>query len=89
MHGGVNDAIGYIPGTEQYVKPGIPNEKYATVDAWIKYLKEFKDKQLKEFDEEKVNDSNKDNVCLNSKNRKAQQLIDLGVPGGNEGHTVI
>jgi len=78
MHGGVNDAIGYIPGSTD-----LP----IVVGTWIDKLKEFKDNELLEFDKDEVN--NDVNVCLNSDIRKAKDLIDLGVPGGNDGHTVI
>jgi len=86
MHGGINDTIGYIPGTDSTI---------VTLETWITKLNKFKDDQLKEFyvkdqNSDKDIEVNKDdNVCLNSKKRKAHQLIELGVPGGNGGHTVI
>jgi len=76
MHGGINKAINVIPGQVNDVN----SEK------WIKNLNEWKNSQLKEFgDDEK----DYDNACLNILQRNASLLIDLGVPGGNKGKTVI
>jgi len=75
MHGGINKAINVIPGQND-VKS----------DEWIDKLNEWKNSQLKEFgDDEK----DYDNACLNILQRNASLLIDLGVPGGNKGKTVI
>jgi len=75
MHGGINKAINVIPGQND-----VKSEE------WIEKLNEWKKSQLKEFgDDEK----DYDNACLNIKQRNAYNLIDLGVPGGNKGKTVI
>lgn len=75
MHGGINKAINVIPGQND-----VKSEE------WIDKLNEWKNSQLEEFgDDEK----DYDNACLNSQQRNAWRLINLGVPGGNKGKTVI
>jgi len=75
MHGGINKAINVIPGQDD-----VKSEK------WIDKLNEWKNSQLEEFGDDE-NDYEK--ACLNSQQRNASKLIELGVPGGNKGKTVI